>query len=61
MSGTRHTVSNQYWELEINTIEIYKGINQKISTVKLIHNSNNICRFKVEIPPLAPTIAILKK
>jgi len=47
--------------LEVRDIEIYNGINQKISTLKVNHDSDNICRFEVEIPPLAPIIAILKK
>ncbi|MCJ7650173.1 MAG: hypothetical protein MUP85_16305, partial [Candidatus Lokiarchaeota archaeon] len=47
--------------LEANTAEIYNGINQKISTAKIAQNSNNIYRFEVEIPPLSPIIAILKK
>ncbi len=47
--------------LEVNTVEIYNGINQKISTINLTQNSSNIYRFNVEISPLSPIIAILKK
>jgi len=47
--------------LEVNTVEIYNGINQKISTIKLTQSSKNIYQFNVEISPLSPIIAILKK
>ena len=47
--------------LDVSTIEIYNGINQKISTIKLTQSSKNIYQFKVEISPLSPIIAILKK
>ncbi|MHA1658352.1 MAG: hypothetical protein ACTSUT_04415 [Promethearchaeota archaeon] len=47
--------------LDVSTVEIYNGINQKISTIKLTQSSNNLYRFKVEISPLSPIIAILKK
>jgi len=47
--------------LDVNTVEIYNGINQKISTVKLNKKSENISQFEVEITPLSPIIAILQK
>ena len=47
--------------LEVNTVEIYNGINQKISTIKLTQSLKNIDQFNVEISPLSPIIAILKK
>jgi hypothetical protein len=47
--------------LEVNTVEIYNGISRKISTIKLTQSSKNIYQFKVEIFPLSPIIAILKK
>jgi hypothetical protein len=47
--------------LDVNTIEIYNGKNQKISTIKLSNKENEICQFKVEVPPLSPIIAVLKK
>ncbi|MHA2391809.1 MAG: hypothetical protein ACXAEX_07555 [Promethearchaeota archaeon] len=47
--------------LEISIAEIYNGINQKISDEKLAKVSENIYKFEVEIPSLAPTIAILRK
>ena len=46
--------------LEVNTVEIYNGINQKISTIKLTQSSKNLYQFNVEISPLSPIIAILK-
>ena len=46
--------------LDVNTVEIYNGVNQLISTMNLTKESNNTCRFEVEIPPLSPIIAILK-
>jgi len=47
--------------LKVNSVEIYNGINQNISTLKLTQDSYNNYRFEVEIPPLAPIIAILKR
>jgi len=47
--------------LDANTIEFYSGINQKISTQQLSQISNNAFQFKVEISPLSPIIAIIKK
>ena len=47
--------------LDVNSVDIYSGINQKISTIKLTQNSNNIHQFKVEISSLSPIIAILRK
>ncbi|MBY9010000.1 MAG: hypothetical protein KGD74_09065 [Candidatus Lokiarchaeota archaeon] len=46
--------------LDINTADIYNGINQKISTIKLTEKAANVYQFKVEISPLSPIIAILK-
>jgi hypothetical protein len=42
--------------LDINTIEIYNGINDRLTETPL--NQENL--LKVEIPPLSPIIAILK-
>ncbi|MFX1287834.1 MAG: hypothetical protein ACFFFY_04650, partial [Promethearchaeota archaeon] len=47
--------------LDVNTVDIYNGINQKISTIKLNMKSEDISQFEVEIPPLSPIIAILQK
>ncbi len=47
--------------LDVSTVEIYNGTNKIISTIKLTQNSNNVRHFKVEISPLSPIIAILKK
>ena len=47
--------------LDVSTVEIYNGTNKIISTIKLNQSSNNACHFKVEISPLSPIIAILKK
>ncbi|GAG57831.1 unnamed protein product, partial [marine sediment metagenome] len=47
--------------LDVNTVNIYNGINQKISTIKLNKKSENISQIEVEIPPLSPIIAILQK
>ncbi|GAJ06103.1 unnamed protein product, partial [marine sediment metagenome] len=47
--------------LNVSSVEIYNGTNQKISSIKLTLSSNNLYQFRVEIPPLSPIIAILKK
>jgi hypothetical protein len=47
--------------LDVSTVEIYNGTNKIISTIKLTQSSNNVRHFKVEISPLSPLIAILKK
>ena len=47
--------------LEVNTAEIYNGINQKIITLKLTQDSNNNYQFDLELSPLSPLIIILKK
>ncbi|MFW9823673.1 MAG: hypothetical protein ACFFE4_12090 [Candidatus Thorarchaeota archaeon] len=49
------------YDLLISNVEIYNGINEKISDVKPIKVSENSCKFNIEIPSLAPIIAILKK
>jgi len=46
--------------LEVKTLEIYNGVNQKISTLELTQNSKNIIQFEVEIPPLSPIIGVFK-
>ena len=45
--------------LKVETVEIYSGINQKISTINLTKRANNSYQFKVEISQLSPIIAIL--
>jgi hypothetical protein len=47
--------------LDVKTVDIYNGINQKISTVRLNKKSESISQFEAEIPPLSPIIAILHK
>ncbi len=47
--------------LDVSSVEIYSGTNKKISTIKLTQSSNDTRQFKVEISPLSPIIAILKK
>jgi len=47
--------------LDVSTVEIYNGTNKSISTIKLTQSSNYTLQFKVEISPLSPIIAILKK
>jgi len=49
------------YDLDVSTVEIYNGINQKISTIKLAKSSKNVYQFNIEISPLSPIIAILKK
>jgi hypothetical protein len=47
--------------LDVSNVEIYNGKNQRISSIKLTDKDNQLCQFKVEIPPLSPIIAILQK
>jgi len=47
--------------LDISTVEIYNENNKLIYTIKLTQNSNNNHQFRIEISPLSPLIAILKK
>ncbi|NVM46751.1 MAG: hypothetical protein HWN79_17730 [Candidatus Lokiarchaeota archaeon] len=47
--------------LEVSSVVIYSGLNQKISSGKLNKKSETISQFEVEIPPLSPIIAILQK
>jgi len=47
--------------LDVSFVEIYNGLNQNISSLKLTQISKNNYQFKLEIPPLSPIIAILKK
>jgi len=49
------------YSLEVSSVDIYNGTNHKISTIKLIKDSKNIIRFDIDITPLSPIIAILKK
>ena len=44
------------YDLDISTIEIYNGLNEKFSIKEPVHD-----RFIAEIPPLSPIIAILRK
>jgi len=46
--------------LQFSKIEIYNGLNEKLSN-SLINESKSIKEFEIEIPPLSPIIAILKK
>jgi hypothetical protein len=47
--------------LDVKIVDIYNGINDKISGENLKEISENIYQFEVEIPPLSPIIAILHK
>ena len=49
------------YRLDVSNVEIYNGLNQKISSAKLNKISENISKFELEIPPLSPIIVILQK
>jgi hypothetical protein len=55
------TIDKTKYGLSAENVEIYNGINQKISNINPTPNSGNIFQFKVEISPLSPIIAILRK
>ncbi|MHA2121038.1 MAG: hypothetical protein ACW990_07530 [Promethearchaeota archaeon] len=49
------------YNLECSLAEIYNGINQKLSEVKVTQNTNKPFIMEVEIPPLSPVIVIFKE
>ena len=65
LSSQNHKIEIQFdpikYGLDVNSVEIYDGINHLIGKIKLIQRSKNFFQFEVEIPSLSPIIAILKK
>jgi hypothetical protein len=47
--------------LDISSIDIYNGVNQKLMSADLTPDSEGDIRFNVEIPPLSPIIALFKR
>jgi hypothetical protein len=47
--------------LNISTVVIYNGVNQKIMSTDLTFNADNNLIFDIEIPSLSPIIALLKR
>jgi len=48
------------FDLKFGKVEIYNGINEKLSSL-LIDETKSMMKFEIDIPPLSPIIAILKK
>jgi len=49
------------YRLDVSSVIVYSGLNQKILSAKLNKKSDTISQFKLKIPPLSPVIAILQK
>ena len=47
--------------LDVTKADIFNGVNQKITTIRLIKKSESISQFEIDIPPLSPIIVILQK
>ncbi|MFW9949088.1 MAG: hypothetical protein ACFFKA_03045 [Candidatus Thorarchaeota archaeon] len=48
------------YNLNVKSIELYNGINQKLETLDLNQNFNKQYKIEIEIPPLSPIIGIFK-
>ncbi|MFW9936476.1 MAG: hypothetical protein ACFFD5_02425 [Candidatus Thorarchaeota archaeon] len=49
------------FNLNVKSIDIYNGLNQKLQTLDLNQMSENLIQFELEIPSLSPLIGIFKK
>ena len=48
------------YNLNVKRLDIYDGLNQKHKTINLTQDSETLCQFELEIPPLSPIIGIFR-
>ena len=53
-------INRQKYGLDINKIDIYNGINQKMKSLELNQNYVSIVRFRLDVPSMSPRICILR-